>query len=369
MYSFYQLYLVLESGSIFRNKTANIYLGIALTFLVTQLLLAALLLFQDVGRILIGIFNVISSLFSDNSSGNGYLPTRRKFLTGTALGLAAIPFSSMIYGITKGKYHFTVERLKLAFKDLPKSFNGFKVVQISDIHAGSFDNPKEVARGVEMVNELNPDIILFTGDLVNSDQDEILPYMSIFSKLRATHGIYAVLGNHDYYGERGMNDSVREKYRKSFYQKFTDMGFQLLNNESVSIEKSNDRISILGVENWGASRWFPKHGDLDQALKNTNQDAFKILLSHDPSHWDEKVLPHKEKIQLTLSGHTHGMQFGVNLGGLKWSPIQYRYPRWMGLYKEAGQYLYVNRGFGFLGFPGRVGMWPEITLLELQSTV
>jgi hypothetical protein len=323
------------------------------------------MLLQDSGRILIGGFNFIASKIS-NTPVDQYIPSRRTFITNTALFTAAVPFLSMLYGITKGKYRYTVERLSLAFSNLPKSFDGLKIVQISDIHSGSFDSKDSVIKGIQMINDLKPDLILFTGDLVNSLSQEIDPYIDVFAKLDAKYGKYAILGNHDYYGIP--SDGSSEAYVRDFHAKYAKMGFNLLKNDKATLEFGVDKIHILGVENWGAGRFFQKYGDLDACLKEVNNEDFAILMSHDPTHWSQKVLDHPRHIPLTLSGHTHGMQFGIDIPGFKWSPVKYRYKHWAGLYHEQGQYLYVNRGFGFLGFPGRVGMWPEITLLELKST-
>ncbi len=365
-YCFFKANEIAGNREAFRSTTINFYIGIVFTAFVAKFVFLSLMFLQDAGRVLYGCVDYFSG---SKEAGSGFLPGRRRFLTLAAAGIAAIPFAGMLYGITKGKYRYTVNKVKLSFKDLPKAFEGFKIVQISDIHAGSLDSKEDVARGVQMINDESPDVILFTGDLVNSDKEEINPFIDIFEKLKARHGKFSVLGNHDYYGvprserEEGKNTV----YWEDFFRKYEAMGFQLMNNESQRIEKDGEHINILGVENWGGGRWFPKLGDLDKTLENINDDEFCVLMSHDPSHWDEKVLPHNKHIHLTLSGHTHGFQFGVNLPGFKWSPAQYRYPRWMGLYKEAEQYLYVNRGFGFLAFPGRVGMWPEITVLELVS--
>ncbi|MBK9741427.1 MAG: metallophosphoesterase, partial [Saprospiraceae bacterium] len=229
-------------------------------------------------------------------------------------------------------------------------------------------NPDKVRKGIEKINELKADVVCFTGDLVNSEKDEIDPYIEIFSEIEAKYGKLATLGNHDYYGHYDKNDPQAEKvYFEDFFSKFKKMGFDLLNNENRSITKDGETIHIVGVENWGAGHWFPKKGDLAKATENLDGNGFKILMSHDPTHWDEKVLNFPKKMDLTLSGHTHGFQFGFQMPGFKWSPAQYRYKKWLGLYQEDDKYLYVNRGFGFLGFPGRVGMWPEITLIELQS--
>ena len=273
----------------------------------------------------------------------------------------------MLYGITKGKYDFRVNKVKLAFDHLPNAFEGFKIVQISDIHSGSFDSKEAIVEGIKIVNQQGADLVLFTGDLVNNDSREILPFITDFNALKAPYGVYSVLGNHDY-GDYKKWNSVQDKQENMelLFQYQKEMGFQLLNNENAMITKGDDVIGIYGVENWGNPP-FPQNGDLDKALSGGEDVGFKILLSHDPTHWDKKVTTHPVHIDLTLSGHTHGMQFGVESPGFKWSPIKYIYPQWAGLYAKDNQHLYVNRGFGFLGFPGRVGIWPEITLIELTK--
>ncbi len=367
-FSFYQMYVAFGQGSIFRSSSANFYLGIVFTAVFAKMVFVGIMLLQDGGRTIYALFSWISSLFSSDNVARSHLPSRRKFITVLAAGIAAIPLSTMLYGITRGKYRYTINRVKLSFKDLPAAFNGFKIVQISDIHAGSLDSPDDVLRGVQMINGESPDAVVFTGDLVNSMKDEVNPFIDIFAQLTARHGKYAVLGNHDYYGApRDTRKDKQNEYWQDFFAKYEAMGFNLLNNQGAKIEKQGEHINILGVENWGAGRWFPKLGDLDKALTDSAKDDFCVLLSHDPTHWDEQVVPHDKHIHLTLSGHTHGFQFGINMPGFKWSPAQYRYPHWMGLYEKAEQYLYVNRGFGFLGFPGRVGMWPEITVIELET--
>ena len=368
-YSFFRFYEAFTGGRFFSSTSANIHMGIMLTAIVSKLAFVIFLLPQDIGRVFWGVGTALvgaKNSDSENEERRSFLPKRRRFLTLAATGLASIPFSLMLYGITKGKYAYSINKVKLAFKDLPKAFEGFKIVQISDIHAGSLDSKSGVAKGVRMINELNPDIICFTGDLVNSDKDEVDDYIDVFAELKANDGKFSVLGNHDYYGVPDGMDAEKA-YWTDFHSKYEAMGFQLMNNENAFIERDGQRLCLMGVENWGKGRWFPKNGDIDQALQNTTQDEFCVLLSHDPTHWDEKVLPHNKKIHLTLSGHTHGFQFGINMPGFKWSPAQYRYPRWMGLYEEAEQFLYVNRGFGFLAFPGRIGMWPEITVIELSQ--
>jgi predicted MPP superfamily phosphohydrolase len=369
-YCFYTFYHAFTGGGFFSSTKSNFALGIVLTAIVSKMFFVGLMLIQDSGRWLYGFGNFFRRKIKGEKrhETQTFFPSRRKFLTLTATSIAAIPLFSMLYGITKGKYNYSINNLKLSFKDLPKAFNGFKIVQISDIHAGSLDSPTDVLRGIKMINDQKPDVILFTGDMVNSNKDEVNPYIDIFKQLEAKYGKFSVLGNHDYYA--APDDETPQAttgYWADFKAKFAAMGFHLMNNENVYIEKNGEKINLVGVENWGKARWFPKRGDLDLALKNTSKDDFCVLMSHDPTHWDEKILEHDKHIHLTLSGHTHGMQFGLNMPNFKWSPAQYSYKRWMGLYEEKNQYLYVNRGFGFLAFPGRVGMWPEITVIELTT--
>jgi uncharacterized protein len=365
-YAIYQLANGIQSGAAIRSSTSNFWLGIVVTSTLSKLIFCLGLFVQDGGRLIGAIYNFAYAKITYTEVDN-FVPSRRSFLNNAALAVAAIPFGAMLYGMAIGKYKYTVKNVQLAFKDLPKAFDGFKIVQISDVHSGSFDDIDEVKRGIDLVNDQNADLLLFTGDLVNSQKDEINPYMDLFAKLEARHGKYAVLGNHDYYGLYGEPEHNKKNYWDDFMAKFRTMGFTLLNNENTYIQKEGQKICLAGVENWGAGRHFPKHGDLDKAFDGVNTEAFTVLMSHDPSHWDHHVLPHTKNVHLTLSGHTHGMQFGIDIPGFKWSPVKYRYPRWMGLYEEQGQYLYVNKGFGFLGFPGRVGMWPEITVIELKA--
>ncbi len=294
-------------------------------------------------------------------------PGRRGFIRTTGLVVAGIPFASMLYGITKGKYNFKLNRLTLRFDNLPEAFEGFKIVQVSDIHSGSFDDPQAIKDGIDIINQQEADVILFTGDLVNNDSREVLPFIQDFKKLEAAHGVYSVLGNHDYGDyKKWDSEAAKQENMELLYDYQKEMNFTLLNNESSVITKGGDSIGIYGVENWGNPP-FPQRGNLDKALSTNASEKFKILMSHDPTHWNKKVIDHPTHFDLTLSGHTHGMQFGVEIPGFKWSPIKYIYPQWAGLYERKKQLLYVNRGFGFLGFPGRVGIWPEITLIELRK--
>lgn len=366
LFAFVKVAQGMMEGSALRTATNNFYIGILFSAFVFKLLICGMMLTQDGVRFIAGIGSYITGLFTGNQPET-FFPERRKMIATTAILVSSVPFLSMLYGITKGKYRYTVSRLSLAFSNLPKNFDGLKVVQISDIHSGSFDSVSEVEKGIKMINDLKPDLILFTGDLVNSLKDEINPYVASFEKLKATHGKYAILGNHDYYGLNGVAEENKDSYWADFMNKYVLMGFKLLKNEHTKIIIGDQEISLVGVENWGAGRFFQKYGDIDKSIAGMKSDDFAIMMSHDPTHWSQHIVPHKYNFPLTLSGHTHGMQFGIDVPGFKWSPVKYRYAHWSGLYEDKGQYLYVNKGFGFLGFPGRVGMWPEITLIELKS--
>lgn len=311
--------------------------------------------------------------FKDQSGNSGV--TRTQFLNQVGLGASALLFSSFVYGIVKGKYNFQVRRESLPLGNLPFGLKSFRVVQISDSHLGTFgeDGVDEVSEAIRLINELNPDLVFFTGDLVNNVAEEALPYIGLFSEIKAKYGKYSILGNHDYaeYIYRGDSPEMLEKKRLNMIQLeevHKKMGFRLLRNENVLIgEKGDEKLAVIGVENWG--RNFFQFGDLNKAMLNVPSNMNKILLSHDPTHFEEQVMG-KENIYLTLSGHTHGAQFGVEIPdwGLKWSPSAwFGYKRWGGLYTEGKQHLYVNRGLGCLGFPGRVGIMPEITCIDLVS--
>ncbi len=290
---------------------------------------------------------------------------RSEFLSKLALATTAVPFTAFAYGIISGAHDYRVRKVTVKLKNLPKSFDGLRIGQISDIHSGSFWNKTAVKGGTEMLMAEKPDVIMFTGDLVNNDSTEIKEYFPIFDKLRAPLGVFSVTGNHDYGDyKRWESEALKQANFKNLVEAHKLMGYDLLMNEHRFLSQGPDKIAIIGNENWGVR--FSKHGKLDQAVKGTDEAAVKILLSHDPTHWDAQVRPNYPDIDLTLAGHTHGFQFGVEIGGIKWSPVQYVYRQWADLYKEGEQYIYVNRGFGYLGYPGRVGMPPELTILELK---
>ena len=349
--------------SVGQTKSTLITLGLLLLVLLPKLVLTFVLLLEDVTRILIG---TVTHFMGHNS--DSFLPERRKFVSQVAIGLAAVPFLSLIYGMTIGKYNYKVIRQTLFFPDLPDAFDGFKFTQISDIHSGSFDDENKIRYAIDLINEQESDLLLFTGDIVNAKADEMHPWIDIFKGIKKhEYGKYSVLGNHDY---GAYLDWKSEKAKAENFVAIKDLhrqiDFKLMLNENVKIKKGKDEIALIGVENWG--KHFGEFGDIDKASENVTATDFKILMSHDPSHWEYIVKQHSKNIQLTLSGHTHGMQFGIEIPGyFKWSLAKYIYKQWAGLYEEFGRYVYVNRGFGFHAYPGRVGIMPEITVFELKK--
>ncbi|SFH10218.1 metallophosphoesterase [Pedobacter insulae] len=330
-----------------------------LILLVSELLFAMLIFIGDIYRLI----NGIGSLASKHDY---LLPARNPYwiiFAGTIFIGAVFLF---LYGMIRGKYAYRVIKHTLYFKDLPQAFDGFTITQISDVHAGSFTNPRAVQKGVDLINAQQSDLFVFTGDLVNNKAEEIKPWIGHFSQIKAKYGQFSILGNHDY-GDyvKWENDLIKRGNLQQLKEYHADLGFRLLLDEHVELNKDGEKIILAGVENWGLG--FGERGDLEKALNGTNIDDFKVLLSHDPSHWNAQVKNHPSKINLTLSGHTHGMQFGIEAFGIKWSPVKYRYNHWAGILEENSKFLNVNRGFGFLGFSGRVGIWPEITVIVLKK--
>ena len=341
-------------------------LSIFLTFFVTKIFFVLILFLGDIGRFFYGIINNVTK--PAGKAVEPYFPSRRKFISEVAVLVAAVPFAGFFYAMFKGKYDYKVHRKTIFYDDLPDAFDGFTITQISDIHSGSFDNTAAMQRGIDLANAQKSDLFVFTGDLVNNAAWEIEPYIKNFGQLKAPYGQFSILGNHDY-GDYIEWASEAEKVANldKLKQHHKELGYRLLLDENVVIEKSGQKISLIGVQNWG--KGFIQIGDLDKALDGVEKDAFKVLLSHDPTHWEEKVRFNPTTIHLTLAGHTHGAQFGVETAGFRWSPVQYRYLDWAGLVNEKNRYLYVNRGFGFLAFSGRLGIWPEITVITLKKTV
>ena len=350
----------------FMGKKVRTYLFARLVGLFLAKLTALIFFLADDLRR--GIQWTAGKLLFRNTEGenNGETISRSVFLSWIGIAAGTSLFGSLLYGFGN-KYNYQTKRVKLAFQNLPDAFAGLKIVHISDIHSGSFMDPGAVERGVQMVMKEKPDVIFFTGDLVNNKATEMEPYMDIFKKVTAPMGVYSTLGNHDYgdyvsWPDEGVS---KEQNLENLKKVHAALGWRLLMNEHIVLEKGNAELAVLGVENWSAKARFPKHGRLDHAYAGSEKYPFKILLSHDPSHWEAEVLPKYKDIDLVLSGHTHGMQFGVEIPGFRWSPVEYIYPQWAGLYEDTHQKLYVNRGFGFIGYPGRVGILPEITVIEL----
>ncbi|WP_430614992.1 metallophosphoesterase [Flavobacterium sp. JP2137] len=347
-----------------QNKTLMMAIALILLLYMPKLIVTLFLLVEDSARLMLGISNYF---VSPTKLSGDFLPERRKFVTQIALGVAAIPFLSIIHGIAVGRYKFRVIKQTVFFDDLPEAFDGFTFTHISDIHCGSFDDKEKIDHAIAVINDQESDLLLFTGDLVNSLAVEMDPWLETFNGIRKhAHGKFSVLGNHDY-GEYVEWDTPAQK--EANFQAIKDlhpkMDFRLLLNEQVWIEKDGARIALVGVENWGVK--FKRVGDINRASKDLTTTDFKIVLSHDPSHWDAEVVNHPKNFQLMLAGHTHGAQFGIEIPGFfKWSPIQYVYKQWAGLYEKTGRFLYVNRGFGYHAYPGRVGIWPEITVFELK---
>jgi len=345
------------------NPAKSYAFGFLLAFMSLGFIIIPILLGEDTIRFFYGLYDKLV-----NKNAGFYMPSRRKFISQIALGLAAVPFASLLYGMYRGKYRFRVLNYTLNFEDLPEAFDGYKITQISDIHSGSFDNREKIEYGVNLINEQQSDAIFFTGDMVNNKSSEMKPWKDLFGSLSAKDGVFSVLGNHDY-GDyvNWPSDEAKAQNLQDLISLQKEMGYDVLLNESRFIEKNGQRIALVGVENWGAGG-FKKAGDLKKASQQVDEKDFKILLSHDPSHWENEVIKDKYHYHLTLSGHTHGMQFGIEIPGwIKWSPVKWRYKYWAGIYQELGQYINVNRGFGYLGYPGRVGIWPEITVIELKK--
>ena len=356
--------LTYDPGDGFKG-TAAIAGSIFAAFFLLALVLGFFLLLEDIVRLIGFGYNKLVGVSDPDA---GYFPSRRTFVSGIALGLAALPFGALLYGMYRGKYNYQVLKYELEFDDLPDAFHNYQITQISDVHSGSFDDYNKVAYGVDLINEQKSDVIFFTGDLVNNKSDEMQPWKDVFSRLEAKDGIYSILGNHDY-GDYASWETEEAKAQNLEDLKMIqrEMGFDLMLNTNRYLEKDGQKIALLGVENWGRGG-FKKAGDLQKAKEGIHKDDFKILLSHDPSHWEDVVLHDDYHFHLTLSGHTHGMQFGVEIPGwIKWSPVKWRYKYWAGIYKELDQFINVNRGFGFIGYPGRFGIWPEVSVITLKK--
>jgi predicted MPP superfamily phosphohydrolase len=356
-------------GKSLRTTLFSIVLGL----FIAKLIMVFFFMVDDVRRLIQWVMQKIYVLINDDASANNKDSTsaekitRSLFMSWLGVSAGSLLFGTLLSGFSN-KYSYKVVKQKLSFPNLPQAFKGLKIIHISDIHSGSLIDKQAVKRGIDLIQKQQADLILFTGDLVNDRASEMNELKELFSSLKAPMGVFSTLGNHDYgdYVQWPDKDGLNKEGNLEALKKIhADMGWRLLMNEHVVLNKENGTIALIGIENWSAKARFPKYGRLDIAAEGIGNDIFKILLSHDPSHWQAEVLKKYDNIDLTLSGHTHGMQFGFELPGFRWSPVQYVYNEWAGLYESGRQKLYVNRGFGFLGYPGRVGIMPEITLIEL----
>ncbi|MDP1746646.1 MAG: metallophosphoesterase [Bacteroidota bacterium] len=397
---FYQAIItVLKESSAFRKSaSAYIYWGFTIfTFLLfltpsfisladwpkyIRVYLFALVIMVAVSKIIgslflatddvIRLFRWIGSYFTTKTEivvENSHSISRLKFLSQIALGMTALPLAGFIYGMVRGAFDYKIHPIKVTLPNLPSAFNGLKIIQISDIHSGSFVSTAHLEEAVKIIEREKPDLIFFTGDLVNDRASETDLYIEVLSKIKAPLGVFSTLGNHDYgdYVTWGSPEAKAENLN-NLKNVHAQVGWKLLMNEHIPIKIGEDEIAIIGIENWGGSFHFPKYGDLKKAHSGTEKYPVKLLLSHDPSHWDLQVKEDYKDIDITFSGHTHGGQFGIEIPGFRWSPSQYAYKQWAGLYSHQDQHLYVNRGLGFLGYPGRVGISPEITVMELYNS-
>jgi predicted MPP superfamily phosphohydrolase len=354
--------------TIFPSILRNLFIATAMGMFIGKLLVLVVMLIDDVWRGGVWAYNKLVPKREEIEDPKSTLIPRSTFIMRLGLGVAALSFGGFIYGM-RNRYRYHVRNIRLTSPNVPAAFKGLRIVQISDIHTGSFDDPKAVEAGIQKILDLKPDVIFFTGDLVNERTDEVTDtYKQIYSKLKAPLGVYSTLGNHDYGDyEQWDTEAEKEKNLQDIIQLHADMGWKLMMDEHAILEKGGDRIGLLGVQNISAIARFHSYGNMEKAYRGIAEQnvPFKILLSHDPTHWDKEILDRYKDIDLTLSGHTHGMQFGVEIPGFKWSPSQYIFDRWAGLYSQQEQHLYVNRGFGFLGYPGRVGILAEISVIEL----
>lgn len=359
----YQFWFEQDGGKVL-TVAKSYAMGFMLSWALFTAVIVIFALSEDIVRFFIATYNKFFSVEQKFTA-----PSRRKFVSTIAVGLAALPFAGMLYGMYRGKYNYKVLKYVLEFDDLPEAFDGYRITQVSDIHCGSFDNHEKIAYGIDLINQQESDVILFTGDIVNNRASELDDWQELFATLKAKDGKFSVLGNHDYgdYFEWNTETEKEANLEDLKRRQREVIGFDLLLNESRYLEKDGQKIALVGVENWGDGP-FKKAGDLQKAKENIQSNDFKILMSHDPSHWDAQVLDDDYHFHITLSGHTHGMQFGIEIPGwIKWSPAKWRYKHWAGIYEEKGQKINVNRGFGYLAFPGRLGVWPEVTVIELKK--
>lgn len=358
VYAFFVWEVLGFSRSDKNHHRIHIIAIIFLAFMVPKIFAALFLFVEDIFRL--GQFVIFKT------QGDAHFPERRRFVSMLSLGAAGVFTALVLDGVIFGKYRHKARLVKIKIKNLPEAFKGYRIVQISDVHSGSFDHPEKLRHAINLINKQNADLVLFTGDMVNNLASEFQPFIGLFKEIKSKDGKFSVLGNHDYGSYVEWNSPQEQAQNLKTLMAYQEQaGFRMLMNEHIAIDRNGEKLYILGVENWG-EKPFPQYGDLDKASAGIPQNAAKILMSHDPTHFDNIVKKHPADIALTLSGHTHGMQFGIDLKNWRWSPVQFRYKKWADLYESEGKYLYVNRGFGVIGYPGRVGVLPEITVFELS---
>lgn len=362
---FSTLLFLLFRDSGLRPMVFTVFSTVSIGGVLGKLIYSILLLIDDARR---GISWFYQKMAAGSEAMAGEAITRSEFLSQAGAVAAAVPLISLSYGIANGAHDYRVRKRDLPIKGLPKAFDGIKIVQISDIHTGSFWSKKAVMAGMDLLMDQKPDAVFFTGDIVNNVADEMKGWVEVFSKIKAPLGVYSTLGNHDY-GDyvQWSSPQAKENNLNNVKRAHKELGWDLLLNEHRKLKVDGEELTILGVENWSDKARFPKYGDLAKALERTDEGAVKLLLSHDPSHWRGQVLDQYPDIKAMFAGHTHGMQFGIDIGNFRWSPVQYMYPEWADLYTQGDQHLYVNRGFGYIGYPGRIGILPEITLFTLKA--
>jgi hypothetical protein len=357
---------VLTGPEFFPRKFRTYLFATILGFVFSQIVASVFFLIDDIRRLIQWAAEKAFFRNTEVAQMTGGGISRSVFLSWLGLAAGTTLFGSLIYGFSN-KYNYKVKRVKLAFDNLPPGFKGMKILHFSDVHSGSFMNKKAVEHGVEKIMAQNADLVIFSGDLVNDRATEMKDYMDVFNKVKAPMGVYSTFGNHDYgdYVKWPYDGVTKEQNLFNLAKIHQQLGWRLMMDEHVELERNGDKIALIGIQNWSAKAHFPRYGNMKKAYAGAENYPFKILISHDPSHWDAQVRPEYSDVDLTLSGHTHGMQFGVEIPGFKWSPVQYIYKEWDGLYEEGKQKLYVNPGFGFIGYPGRVGILPELTVIEL----
>ncbi len=358
------VWVIISIQDLRANRNYSFVFSLAALFILFLLPKVVIVIFHGVEDLLQGV-RWLWSRMAPGASVDGEPISRLRFISQLGLALAAIPFSAVLYGVTKGRRDFRVQHQLIRSSKLPAAFNGLRIVQISDMHLGSFPTGTDIVQaGVDLINEQDPDLILFTGDMVNDFSEEAEPWLDTLKGLKARLGKYSILGNHDYSDYASWPDlASKHANLQRLKEHHRTVGFRLLLDEHLPIEKNGERFTLIGVQNWGVR--FQQYGDLKKAVAGTDPSRFRLLMSHDPTHWEAQV--QDEKIDLTLSGHTHGAQFGITIAGQTYSPAQWVYKQWAGHYEQDDMHLYVNRGFGFIGFPGRVGMPPEITVIELRT--